>query len=134
MSKTTETIEIAMWGDWSDLEDQIKSRLFGWMLAEAGGTVKNYLSDLYWDAQWIRGLTGAEVLHWFVREHGTWSGSMAVAARDNQMTGTYYEIDLRETNGVWYIVVEREVVGAKKWVSPMDETVDDQGRRVGSDG
>lgn len=70
-----ETHRLVGWGDFEDLHDQIRSRLFGHLARLAAPVVVEYHSDLYRDAQWIaENVTGPCEMDFVVRYHGTFLG------------------------------------------------------------
>ena len=142
MKKTehdTKTIRLAGFGTFGELQDTIRSSVFGWMVKEASRMLVEYHSDLYHDAKMVDAIQGEWRGQWFVRPYGTWLGAMAEDAYTRgQPEGRHYDLHLYDVDGVWCLDVTRtdfepEPEPHRAWASEPDETVDDQGRRVSSD-
>lgn len=109
----TETVRLIGYGDFADLRHQIASRLFGEMLQRATPVVKEYHSDLFHDAEWLReriiGRVCSEQFAYVVRPSGTHLGIQAeYALRPSlwQRGSRAYIVTLTEDESesqTWYV-------------------------------
>lgn len=114
-----ETHRLVGWGDFDDLSDQIRARLFGHLARLAGPVVAEYHSDLYRDAHWIaENVNGPINLDFVVRYHGTFLGEVGaewnMARAYTQSTSNHGEVDefyrlvlTVDDRREWYLTITR---------------------------
>lgn len=109
-----ETIPLTGWGTFEDLEGNIRALLFDQLLERALPVVKEYRSDLFHDAMWLREHLTSERLEFdfMVRHSGTNIGTSAsIQAEIGPGAGAIlYRVRLLEERGAWsatFTVIER---------------------------
>ena len=97
------THRLVGWGSFLNLQDQIRARLFGHLVVLATPVVKEYHSDLFHDAQWLRdNVVGETEFHFVVRDSGTGVGPTARFQKDSPGAVMYrlsLTCDRRYTSG-----------------------------------
>lgn len=113
-------IPLVGWGSYTDLKDQIVARTFGHLVRLAAPVVKEYHSDLYWDAVNLGanldlGLNAVETatsLYFVVRHSGTWFGEQAILAATSNLgdkTLRLYHLDIGcDERQAWTITITDE--------------------------
>lgn len=99
---------IGQWGTFGELSKSIKCRVFGHMVRLAAPVVKEYHSDLFWDAQWVEShVNGPLAFDYVVRTSGTHLGRNARGAMGSYAPGgILYGLDLYSVdNRVWNLRV-----------------------------
>lgn len=101
--------QLAAWGEFDELRDMIHSRLFGVLVTLAEGVVKEFHSDLFWDAKWVKEhVTGSMTFMYLVRHSGTCLGSNAPYMRSIG-AGHLYQIDLTmNERKAWFLTITEQ--------------------------
>lgn len=88
-----------------DVAESARAVLFGAMIKRAAPVMKEYHSDLYHDANWLReNLNGPMTFDWLVRYSGT---NLQEGARISVKIGagegaTFYRVRVFHEKGVWF--------------------------------
>lgn len=108
----TTTIDLVGWGTFDDLSDSIPQRVFGELVKLAQPVLREFHSDLFWDAKAVTEIAGPTSFDYLVRPSGTTMGLFARDMFDVSGAGAVlYHVVLREEDRRW--VLDVTIVGTK---------------------
>ncbi len=104
---TPETVRLAGWGTFDDLQHAIRARLFGEMVTRAMPLIEHYASDLYHDAHWIDKYVNGETTFYFApRTWGSHIGECGDTIRSLVVDDHFvcYRVDITCNDTGWHAV------------------------------
>lgn len=105
------SVHLTSGSDWLEAASSVRAKVFGAMLKLAQGTIRDYHSDMYHDAMWLREwLNGPMAFDWIARESGTFIGDTVVRINEDDWEGLVkYRLAVRQEDLKWILDIYQSV-------------------------